>query len=47
MQSKMEILNDENVKLKESYEKLLMKITHIQENNILIPKDGKRAGTMK
>ena len=48
MNSKMEILNEENSNVKESYEKLLSKLTYIQENNILIPKDGaKRGGNMK
>ena len=28
--------------MKESYDKLMAKITYIQENHILIPKDGKR-----
>jgi hypothetical protein len=28
--------------MKESYEKLLIKLSHIQENNILIAKDSKR-----
>jgi hypothetical protein len=28
--------------MKESYEKLLVKLSHIQENNILIAKDSKR-----
>lgn len=28
--------------MKESYEKLMMKLSLIQDNNILIPKDGKR-----
>ena len=40
---KINILNEENVKMKESYEKLHHKLTLIQDNNILIPKDGKRS----
>jgi hypothetical protein len=36
-------MNSENSKMKESYEKLLLKLTTIQDNNILIPKDSKRA----
>ena len=28
--------------MKESYEKILQKLSNIQENNILIPKDSKR-----
>ena len=39
---KINILTEENSKMKESYEKLFSKLTMIQENNILIPKDGKR-----
>ena len=31
--------------MKESYEKLNMRLTLIQENNLLIPKDGKRTKT--
>jgi len=47
MNSKLEILVDENNKLKESYEKLLIKLNFIQDNNILIPKDGGKRNTIK
>lgn len=39
LNSKVEIVADENHKLKESYEKLMIKLTNMQENYIMIPKD--------
>lgn len=42
MTSKVDILQQENSQIKESYEKLIAKLSFIQENHILIPKDGRR-----
>lgn len=40
--SKVEILTQENTQLKEAYDKLMVKLSYLQENHIMIPKDGKR-----
>lgn len=40
--SKVEILSQENTQLKEAYDKLMVKLSYLQENHIMIPKDGKR-----
>eukprot|EP00347_Sterkiella_histriomuscorum_P007099 403350261 len=42
LSSKVEIMSSENTQIKESYDKLMAKLQFIQENHILIPKDGKR-----
>ena len=40
--SKVEIMTQENTQIKEAYEKLMVKLSYLQENHIMIPKDGKR-----
>lgn len=42
LNSKVDILTGENTQLRENYDKLMKKLEEISENNILIPKDGKK-----
>ena len=42
LNSKLDILTGENNQLRENYDKLMKKLEEISENNILIPKDGKK-----
>lgn len=43
--SKIEILTGESKQIKESYDKLLAKLTNIQDNHIIIPKESNYYGT--
>lgn len=36
-------MSQENTQIKESYDKVVSKLAHLQDNHIIIPKDGKKS----